>query len=51
MILQQFGGINGIVFYANSIFISAGMCRIFSMLILLLLYDKEKKANARILDL
>lgn len=24
MILQQFGGINGIVFYANSIFISAG---------------------------
>ncbi|AES82550.1 putative major facilitator, sugar transporter, major facilitator superfamily [Medicago truncatula] len=25
MILQQFGGINGIVFYANSIFISAGL--------------------------
>ncbi|XP_057439424.1 sugar transporter ERD6-like 5 [Lotus japonicus] len=24
MILQQFGGINGIVFYANSIFVSAG---------------------------
>ncbi|RDX92821.1 Sugar transporter ERD6-like 5, partial [Mucuna pruriens] len=24
MILQQFGGINGIIFYANSIFISAG---------------------------
>ncbi|KAK7258808.1 hypothetical protein RIF29_24395 [Crotalaria pallida] len=25
MMLQQFGGINGIVFYANSIFISAGL--------------------------
>ncbi|XP_019440523.1 PREDICTED: sugar transporter ERD6-like 5 isoform X2 [Lupinus angustifolius] len=27
MILQQFGGINGIVFYANSIFIAAGLSK------------------------
>lgn len=30
MVLQQFGGVNGIAFYASSIFISAGMLRIFS---------------------
>jgi len=29
MILQQFGGVNGIAFYASSIFISAGTCIFF----------------------
>lgn len=39
MILQQFGGINGIVFYANSIFVSAGTCMAFSMIIS---YDRSR---------
>jgi len=33
MILQQFGGVNGIAFYASSIFISAGKCIFFLMLL------------------
>lgn len=31
MVLQQFGGVNGIAFYASSIFISAGMIYTFSV--------------------
>ena len=32
MVLQQFGGVNGIAFYASAIFISAGTKRIFFFL-------------------
>jgi hypothetical protein len=40
MVLQQFGGVNGISFYASAIFISAGRRRIFLMVPI---FDRNQK--------
>ena len=56
MVLQQFGGVNGIAFYASAIFISAGRKRIVFFLFLiffpylvLLTVNKKLKLNRGIL--
>lgn len=52
MVLQQFGGVNGIAFYASSIFISAGKWRPnYEYFVQSMGYKKEwEKMNARISD-
>ena len=42
MILQQFGGINGIIFYANSIFISAGFSESIGTVAMVVVKDIHK---------
>ena len=56
MVLQQFGGVNGIAFYASAIFISVGRKRIVLFLILiffpylmLLIVNKKLTLNRGIL--
>ena len=57
MVLQQFGGVNGIAFYASSIFIKAGRKRIvfflflifFFSCLMLLIVNKKWKLNRGIL--
>ena len=56
MVLQQFGGVNGIAFYASAIFITAGRKRIvfflfliFFSYLMLLIVNKKWKLNRGIL--